>query len=543
MSFIRQSTEQARDAFTAMPMQSRIISVMLVIAIAIGLAFLVQSTGDPGRENLFGGRTLSEEELAAVELAFSAAGLNEWEREGQRMTIPSEARSAYLAALENTPALPGTLRDRVQDAIDKASAFEPNDLRLAREMHAKERSLADTITQFREVRWATVEYDRGERIGLNRDRPQSASVVVNPIGTDPLTKHRIEQIKAMISSSYAGMSVDDVAVIDTNSTSGFGTDDDDPLLKKQREAEAYVERKVRSLLSGFPVRVAASAEIDPTMDVEKTTLKYDAEPTSLMTRSRKIESETNKPLNGGVPGAVPNGVGSNRPMSLENMEVSKNKEDERESTGVAGQEYENSRVASLQVKRIRVTVGLPVSYYGTIHRQQWLLNNPDQSAADVPKMDDAILEDLRDKTKRTIQSAVTPLLAEVAAGEDRFPLVEVWDYPDLPEPPPMEPQTAQALLTWLADSWQTLLLVLLGTVALLVARSAATGGAADDSPREFREGFGLEIPAPPPEPEEEEGNDQMTITGVSLKEELTSIVEGNPEVAANVIRSWVGDAA
>ena len=34
----------------------------------------------------------------------------------------------------------------------------------------------------------------------------------------------------------------------------------------------------------------------------------------------------------------------------------------------------------------------------------------------------------------------------------------------------------------------------------------------------------------------------MTITGGSLKEELLHLVEDNPEVAANVIRGWVGDA-
>ena len=80
-------------------------------------------------------------------------------------------------------------------------------------------------------------------------------------------------------------------------------------------------------------------------------------------------------------------------------------------------------------------------------------------------------------------------------------------------------------------------------VALLVARSAAKGGG-ETLPPEFAEGFGLEIPAPPPElMEHDEDRDRMTITGKSLREELLTLVEGNPEVAANVIRGWVGEAA
>jgi len=35
----------------------------------------------------------------------------------------------------------------------------------------------------------------------------------------------------------------------------------------------------------------------------------------------------------------------------------------------------------------------------------------------------------------------------------------------------------------------------------------------------------------------------MEITGGSLQDELVALVEDNPEVAANVIRSWVGEAA
>ncbi len=544
MSLIRQSSDQAREAFVAMPMQSRVIAVMLAGAIVIGLAFLVRGGNSSRMENLFGGRSLDEQELVAIELAFGGAGLNGWEREGRRIKIPIETRSDYLAALENSSGLPMSLRTSVQTAIDQTSVFEPDALRQAREMHAKEQDLGTKIASFPDIRWASVEYDRGERFGLARSRPQSASVVVNPEGTDALSRHRVQQIQDLIRSSYAGMSSDDVVVIDTNSTTSSSSEDDDPLLRKQREAEARVEQKVRSLLIGYPVRVAASAEIDPLMDVEKTTLKYDAEPTNLSTTSRKVESSSNRPSNRGVPGAAPNGIG-NRAVSLEdNMETTQSKEDERESTGVAGQQYENSRVASLQVKRIRVSVGLPNSYYKTVHRQTFLQDNPTLTVADLPALDTTRLEELREETKESIKSAVTVLLPEVAAGEDSFPLVNVWDYPDLPEPAPAKTESAKVALTWLADSWQTIALVMLALVALLVARSAAKSGASNSTPPESQEGFGLEIPSPPPEPENsDDESDHMTITGGSLKEELTVLVENNPEVAANVIRGWVGEAA
>ena len=199
-------------------------------------------------------------------------------------------------------------------------------------------------------------------------------------------------------------------------------------------------------------------------------------------------------------------------------------------------------MASLQVQSIRVSVGLPTSYYEKLHVQEFLKKNLDKTANDSPPMTEEDLENIRGNTKKVIQSAISVLLPNVAAGADRLPLVEVWDYTDLPEPLPQETQTAELMLTWLAESWQSLALIGLALVALLVARSVAKAGG-EPAPPEFTEGFGLDIPKPVSQMDlNEEEHEQMTITGQSLKDELLHLVEGNPEVAANVIRGWVGEA-
>jgi len=549
MNFVNQTTEQIRETLKAMPMQSRVITIMLVAAIAIGLAFLVRGSGSVSHEVLFGGRVLGENELDAVELAFSHAGLNDWEREGRRIRIPKASRSAYLAAIEASASLPISLRTNTQTAINSASPFESSEQRLAREMHAKEQDLGSHLSRFPDIKFASVEYDRAERFGLNRARPQSASVMVTPEGTQPLPKQRIEQIKDLIRASYAGMSNDDIAVIDTNSDgSTLFNEDADPLAAKRREEEAFYEQKIRKHLIGYGTGLSVSvyAEIDPTMDVEKTVLKYDSERTTLQDKSKKVEEQSSRPMNQGVPGASPNGVG-NRAASIDDpsqtVQTSRVKEDERESVGVAGQQFENSRIASLRTERVRASIGLPESYYSDVWPQSWLRDNPDKQITDVPAMRTADLEKMRQDVKSKIERAVIPLLPEVNAGESKIELVEVWDYPALPVTAVPEPETAKLALTWLAKSWQTMALILLALIALLVARSAIKSGG-DSIPSEFNEGFGLELPSLPEGMiAESENTETMEITGGSLKDELIKIVEDNPEVAANVIRSWVADAA
>jgi len=364
MDLLKQSTGQAREAFASMPMQSRVISVMLVAAIAIGLAFLVRGSESAGRELLFGGHTFSEQEQDAIELAFSRAGLADYQRVGRRIEIPSGQKAVYVAALQESSSLPFTLRTYLKDAVDNTNIFDPSGLRNSREMIAKQQDLGNKISAFPDVQWASVTYSEGDRLGLSRTRSRSASVMVIPEGNLSLSPNRIKDIENLVRGSYAGLASEDIFVVDTNAPYGSSSvDDDDPLLRKQHEAEARVEQKVRSLLVGFPAKVAVFAEIDPTMDVQKTVLTYDPEPTNLSNKTSKIEITNNRQPVRGVPGTATNAIG-NRAASLdEELESSRTKEDNRETTGVAGQQYENSRMASLQVKSIRVSVGLPTSYY------------------------------------------------------------------------------------------------------------------------------------------------------------------------------------
>ncbi len=74
---------------------------------------------------------------------------------------------------------------------------------------------------------------------------------------------------------------------------------------------------------------------------------------------------------------------------------------------------------------------------------------------------------------------------------------------------------------------------------------ALTSGGSAPAPG-FEEGFGLELPTMPEEedqPVDSDSSDGMQITGGSLRDELVRLVEGNPDVAANVLRAWISDAA
>ena len=541
MGFFKEQTDTARATLSAMPMQSRITIGLLVIGIGVAFAFLFRPVAGADTEAMFGGRSFTENELASMEMALSRAGLSKWTREGTRIRIPSESKAEYLAALESASSLPLSIRSSVEEAIEKSSVFDSADMRHARQQYARERDLARAIMRFPDIMEAHVAYDRGERSGLSRTQPQSASVMVQPVGNAPLPRRRLEMIANLVRAAFSGMSIDDVVVTDLNGSSTSMLDDDDPMLRKQREAEALLEQKLRSLLVGYPARIGVSAEIDPTMNAHTTTLKYDAEPTTIASDTRSTESKTQRQPVGGTPGAVPNAIGNRSASVSNNAESTEESQDERQTRSVAGQTYQNTTLASLQVQSVSVTVGLPQSYYQRIHRENRLRSDPQLTEADVPPMSPAELDQLRTETRKNIQLAVAPLLPPTTAGGDPTDSVQVWDYPDPPEMPAQTVDRTAQVMTWLSESWQSLGLFAMGLIALIVARSAARAGTSP--PAEFNEGFGLDLPAPPSEEEAAASEENMTITGESLQDELATIVESNPEVAANVIRGWVGEAA
>ncbi len=544
---IEQAGQQAKQLIAEMPVGNRVIAGLLVVAIAVSLGFLGFGSSEEKSEFLLGGRLMDASEMDAAEVAFGVAGLSGWRRDGRRMAIPAERQAEFLAAMQESGTLPMHLRTQVETALESFTMFDSNGQRNAKLAHAKEKDLGSRLTSLPDIRWADVKYDLGERRGLSLQRLQTASVMVHPEGSSPLSAERIRIIQESVRSSFAGMSVDDVTVIDANATSMVGSSDDEsPLARRQRQEEARYEQRVRSHLSGYgPIRVAAHVEIDPKMQSQTTSLRYADQPTTLSESQVKYDAESSRPVPGGVPGTATNALTSNRPAKLEDsLATTRVKQDQRNSEKVAGQDLETVQTAGLTIRRVRVSVALPQSYYTAVWPQVWRRENPGEVDAAAPPMQAADLERLRTQTRTNIQTSVAALLPAVQPGEDPYPLVEVTDYPDLPIEAVAGPTMPSVVTGWLQQNWQTLAMIAVALAALVIARSALRP-AGGEAPAEFAEGFGLELPqvAANDDEESEGGNDRMEITGDTLQSEMVSLVDRNPEIAANVIRGWVGDAA
>ena len=108
----------------------------------------------------------------------------------------------------------------------------------------------------------------------------------------------------------------------------------------------------------------------------------------------------------------------------------------------------------------------------------------------------------------------------------------------------LPPELQGAILNWLRQEWRTVGVVALGLIVLLVLRSmvgtqpvAADAKRPDSSRDEATDDAKPDAePAVVPAPHAK----RFHSPGASLREELSALVEEDPDAAANVLRSWIG---
>ena len=476
MQLISDLYDQLRKTVGAAPASSRVSMILIAALFVFGLVYgLANRTSPTANAMLFGGRELSEQELDTVEMAFSAAGLNDWNRDGRRISVPTDSRSEYLAALDKSTSVPISIRSSVQDAIEKSTIFETSTQRQARQLHAKELDLGNKLAAFPDIRSASVEYDMGERHGLGQARPQSASVVVIPEGMQPLTLARTQLIKDFIRGSFAGMSAENVVVIDTNASNQVCSTRD-PLSLRRVELQKQLQSEIQQTLAGFgEVRIQTFIELETGRPATPDPIKVDSN-SSTVTLLRPPLSETS----------------STRDIS---------------------------RLSSLLARRIRVSVGIPESYF---HRSQ-----------DARPSDSAAYQRVYSATHANIQSAVTPITLNYMADSHSQPVIELWEYPDAIENHASSENLTTSLFAAAMQHWQSAAFVLLaGLIASFMLSGVLRKHQNSSAHASSREEPTLRSTPP-----------QNFGSSLSSDEELIALINNDPDAAAEVIRDWIYQAA
>lgn len=566
MEFLNRAAAQAAELFKSMTPAARLIAAMLVVVIAVSVAYLFRIESGTGDEYLFGGQQFNQRELGIMDLAFSKAGLKGGRIDGLRMLIPRGQKDVYLKAIQENDAMPETMTRFTDQAIGKDNSWSSREQRSHLMKNAKERELSRIIREIRGYEEATVQYDESEAGGLHRTRERTALVAVRAQGNRPLGDDEIRAIREAVRGGLMGLKPSNISVLDLNTGDthtgaepGHGNGSENAYLATKRMYErVYKSKIVERLMPMYPgIWVGVNVELDPELYQSTTSTELKGKPVTVARTTVEKDTPVLSNANGGRPGSYPNAIGNQAQQVAANAPgpAERATESRVQETLLNSQQQVESQKAGLVPTQVRASIDVPMKYLVQVYRE----SNPKADKDTEPPDDE--LRKLETEARKRIESAVSGVLPTTVASDGK-PLVTIGFVPDLPEVPLAKPSVAETATSWLAGNWQTIGMFLLGLIGMWFLRgmvrsvpepaqaaaaetaSATSGGSAA---AESGEAPALRVVggSDGERAEGKEARQRRRFRGQSanLREELAELVKEDPDMAANILRNWIGDVA
>ena len=568
MDFLNKLLAQLSDLFKSLSPGARMTAGLLLAAVVVSIGYLFNAQSAGADAFLLNGQSFTTEELTAMEGAFGKAGLSDYTVEGGRIKISKSRQAAYLGAAADAGALPRSFGDHLSQAANNPGPFTSRAQQEEMMKVAKQRELAGIIRSMNGIENAVVHYDMQKRSGFGQATTATASVSVKPRGNLQLNETQVPMIRSLVASAIAGLSPESVTVVDINGRAYSGKSGgiggsalDDPYLSMTRAHKDLIEANLRDALAYVPgVAVTANVELDREMvkniidhkvDPKTVPIKVDTTDNTLTSNSAtgaggRVGLQAQQP---NQPASLPSGGGGG--SSTEDTRATASQ------VNAASHSSTETKMAGLTPKRVSVAIGVPSDYFFKV----WQTQNPAVDGQEAKKPDATALAAIEAAETKRIKDHVVQLIpnsGDVNNPIDPATLVTVTAFSHVAMPDVSGPSFMEKAADWLAQSWSTVALLGLGVFSLLMLKSfvsavpvaaepqihsttihdeedaakesaaAASGGAG-----EGRDAAG--------KPKSQRTLHRRLGSGPSLREELIEMVREDPEAAANILRSWIGN--
>ena len=570
MDFLNKLLAQLNDLFKSMSPGARITAALLLAAVVVSIGYLFNSQSAGADAYLLNGQSFTADEISAMEAAFGKAGLSDYTVEGARVRVTKSRQAEFLGALADGGALPARFGDHLTQAANSPSPFTSRAQQEEMMKVAKQRELAMVIRSMNGIENAVVHYDIQKRAGgLGQNQIITASVSVKPRGNLQLNEVQVPAIRSLVSAAIAGLSPENVTVVDINGRAyngskigGVGNALDDPFLSMTRAHKELIEASLRDALAYVPgVTVTANVDIDREMVRNMVESKIDPKTVPIESKTmEKSQTSTAPNTPAGRPGLAaqaPNAAAS-LGSSSGGGASSEDTQSTTEQRNTAGGTTAEIKMAGLTPKRVAVAIGIPSDYFLKV----WQAQNPATDGAEAKKPDAAALTAVEAAEIKRIKDHVVQLIPkpdDPANPIDPATLVTVTAFSHVAPEVDAGPSMVDRTLDWLAQSWGTIGMIGLGLFSLLMLKSfvgavpvaadsrvlSATMG--DDEEDESHKPAGASGAAAAaagdkdPSVKTKTRTLQRRLGGPNLREELIEMVREDPDAAANILRSWIGN--
>ena len=555
MDFLARATQQLRELYEGMTPSARIVTALLTTAIVVSLFFLFSYEAIGGDTYVYGGQEFSQSDLAAMLTAIGQAGLNDAEIVGNRLRIPRTQEAAYINAIAKGGATPRSGKT-LDDPTNSGSPFDTRSQQEAREKARKQLKISTMLEELTNLEAVVVEYDEVRKNNLTRDLVRSALITAKAVGSKSLTTSEVRTIQRAVMMAITGIQPENIVVVDRLtgvSTVGVPMNDvADPANNRYAMTKKYYEdmwqEKILARLQ--PTYGVTNVQVNVLLDETLAHVKQTNEVGTPVVVENETEKETSESIRqdpAGRPGVVPNTGAANGAESVTtNQNSSSTSSKNRESSqSRVGESITQVEKAKLVPKEVSVSIGVPYQYYIDL----WKIRNKPADGSAAPPMTNANMETLLKPVEGEIQEIVQPLILLPTTGENIFEYIVVKPDYQLTQTSAVELTRVQLASNWLLTNWQTLGMMLLGLAGLFVLRGMVKASAtpSQDSPAALAAGDdpASSVVGGAGDKEEESAKPKRKFSsdGPNIKEELSELIQDDPDTAANVLKQWIGETA
>jgi len=556
MDFLNQATGQLRELMLSMTPAARVTAMLLLGVIGVSLGYLVQHQSASPDDYLFSGEFLPASVVGRAEAAIAKAGLEGYEITGNRIKVPSGRKSEFLAAVADAGALPPDFHKIVEDALD-LSPFASGETRREKLKAAREQQLSMLVSDMAGIEQANVVFDVRPPRGLASQGQATASVSVHPTPGESLDARQVKNIRKAVAGAIAELKPEQVVVTNSGDGSSFGSGGDitdasfdNEYYQTRLSFERNMQNKIEDVLRDVPgVRVQVTAELESTLERTTQSITPDAEPVALRTNSQLETDRVSEVENGGPPGIAAQGPLRNNNDSPTVTVKTESSVDNTQAENFVGRKNEYTREAALVPKNVRASIAVPTNYLLSVWKEQERMKGNDPSQP-LPNDINAELARIKGEVIETIINSVAPLLPKELA-KNNLSDVKINFFDSLTPEPIVGPSTATQVLGWAGKNFNTMTMAVVALISLMMLRSmvksipAAEPAVAFGGARlalETTEGSPTETDG---EADDDESSSRPRLRlkkGDSLKDDLVDIVREDPDAAAAILRSWIGNA-
>jgi flagellar M-ring protein FliF len=544
MNFVKAQLARIQQQLGGLSASQKMLTATLVAIMLGTLLWWAKYAGDPVMKPVLD-QAMSKDEIATIEHALEARGITTV-IQGDRVLVPSDRLTEALAELSYSQSLPTDTTTGFDDIVKQMSPWDTSSKQEKMWMEAKQRTLAQIIRHWKGVRFATVMIDTPDHRSFTEQTEATATV---NISTNGATGPKVAQAAAnLVAGATSGLKRSKVAVIVDSLPVTIPDKDNDTfigngeLIEVRKAHEKEYEDKIRrqlSYISTGPVMVSVTVNVDTkTMQEEKHTPDAKAVVSS-PTKTSEQHDETTAPSQGsGDPGVAPNtGIALNPSASGGNSNTSGTETNEfHVDSG-----YTNTviKAPAGDPTVVGAAINVPRSYFVEIYKKQNPNAKGDPDDAVLQPIMTAGLQTIRDTVKRCTGLSADEAIS-VAAYTEVAPMLAMATE---------EKTTTSVAVGSVTDHAKEIAVGVLAVVSLFMVSSMA---------RKSVPAPVITIPEAPKEPENlmagdevagEVGSGENTLDAMELDEDsvktqqmldqVSTMVEENPEAAANLVKRWL----